>query len=50
MINKLSKEWLLKNGKKLQKAYSFAIAGKYDIKSKRDVLTILKVVKSGKCE
>ena len=42
--DKLSKEWLQKNGEKLKTAYSYAIVHKYDINSKDDVLKILKIV------
>ncbi|MBP6098526.1 MAG: hypothetical protein KA477_00915 [Candidatus Levybacteria bacterium] len=42
--DKLSKEWLKKNGHKLKTIYSYAVVNKLDIKSEEDVLGILKVV------
>lgn len=42
--NKLSKDWLKQNGQKLKLAYSYAVVNKLDIKSKEDVLKILKAV------
>lgn len=40
----MDKDWLKKNGRKVMKAYSIAIANKYDISSTEDVLEILKLV------
>lgn len=40
----LSKEWIRKNTDKIKKAYVFAVARKYDIKSEADVLEILKAI------
>lgn len=42
--DKLSKEWLKKNGHKLKTIYSYAVVNKLDIKSEEDVLSILMVV------
>ena len=39
-----SKDWLKKNGYKLKIAYSYAVVNKLNIKSKEDVLKILKAV------
>lgn len=42
--NKVSKDWLTKNGHKLKIVYSYAVVNKLNIKSKEDVLKILKAV------
>ena len=42
--DKLSKEWLKKNGHKLKTIYSYAVVNKLNIKSEEDVLGILRVV------
>ena len=42
--DKLSKDWLKKNGYKLKTIYSYAVVNKLDIKSEEDVLGILKIV------
>jgi hypothetical protein len=39
---KISEDWLKKNGYKLKIAYSYAVVNKLNIKSKEDVLKILK--------
>ncbi len=39
--NKLSQDWLAKNGHKLKIVYSYAVVNKLDIKSKEDVLKAL---------
>lgn len=41
MADKLTKEWIVKNGRKLKQAYSFAVDNKLNINSEKDVLTIL---------
>lgn len=41
---KLSKEWVKKNGHKLKTIYSYAVNNKLDIKSEDTVLSILKVI------
>ena len=41
--DKLSKDWLKKNGHKLKTIYSYAVANKLNIKSEGDVLNILKI-------
>lgn len=40
----MNKDWLKKNGKKVIKAYSIAVANKYDIASTEDVIKILKLI------
>ncbi len=40
----MDKNWLKKNGRKVMKGYSLAVANKYDITSTEDVVKILKVV------
>lgn len=42
--DKLSKDWLKKNGHKLKTIYSYAVVHKLNIKSVNDVLSILKEV------
>lgn len=42
--DKLSKDWLKKNGYKLKNLYSYAVVNKLNIKSEKDVLEALKVV------
>ena len=42
--DKSLKAWLKENGSKLKIAYSYAVVNKLDIKSKDDVLKILKAV------
>ena len=42
--NKLSKDWIKKNGYKLKIAYSYAVVNKYDLNSTKDVLEVLKKV------
>lgn len=42
--NKLSKDWMKKNGYKLKIAYSYAVVNKYDLNSTKDVLEVLKKV------
>lgn len=42
--NKLSKDWMRKNGNKLKLAYSYAVVNKYDLNSVEDVLEVLKKV------
>lgn len=42
--DKLSKEWLKKNGHKLKTIYSYAVANNLNIKSEEDILSILKTV------
>ena len=44
MTDKLSKDWIVRNGQKLKEAYSFAVFNKWNIKSEKDVLKILKVI------
>ena len=44
MVDKLSKDWIARNGQKLKEAYSFAVINKFNIKSERDVLKILKLI------
>lgn len=41
---KLSKDWVKKNGHKLKTIYSYAITNKLDIRSEDTVLSILKVI------
>lgn len=41
---KLSKEWVKKNGPKLKTIYSYAVNNKLDIKSEDTVLSILKAI------
>ena len=42
--NRLSKDWLKKNGRKVINAYSIVAANKYDIKSTEDVIKVLKLI------
>ena len=42
--NDLSPDWIIKNGQKLKIAYGYVFVNKYDVKSKEDVLKILKVI------
>lgn len=42
--DKLSKDWLKKNGHKLKSIYSYAVVNKLNVKSEEDVLGILKIV------
>ncbi len=42
--DKLTKEWVLKNGEKLKIIYSYAVVHKYDTRSEEDVLKILKAI------
>ena len=44
MADKLTADWVAKNGEKVKEAYRFATLNKYDIKSENDVLEILKVI------
>lgn len=44
MTDKLSIEWVKKNGEKLKKAFNFAVDNKYDIRSVNDVIEVLKIV------
>lgn len=44
--DKVSKEWLKKNGHKLKTIYSYAVVNNLDIKSEEDVLKILSIVDS----
>lgn len=46
MKAQLLKDWLIKNGYKLKIVYSYAVVNKLNIKSKEDVLKILKAVDS----
>ena len=39
-----TKEWLINNGEKLKRVYSYAVVNKLDIKSKEDVLKILHAI------
>lgn len=47
MNTTIPKDWLKKNGQKLKIAYSYAVVHKLDIKSKGDVLNILKNIDPG---
>lgn len=45
MINDMfSKDWIKQNGEKLKNAYSYAVVNNLNIKSKEDILRVLKVV------
>ncbi|MDD2823139.1 MAG: hypothetical protein PHQ59_03575 [Candidatus Daviesbacteria bacterium] len=42
----LSKDWIKQNGEKLKNAYSYAVVNNLNVKSKEDVLKILKATDS----
>lgn len=44
--NMLSKDWIKQNGEKLKNAYSYAVVNNLNVKSKEDVLKILKATDS----
>lgn len=42
--NDLSADWIIKNGQKLKIAYGYVVVNKYNVKSKNDVIKILRII------